>query len=519
MAAPEDEAARTEPAVTADEADVTAETGDVPRPLFEGAEHTAIGDAITLYFDQGRTVARDVRLRLPNGLALTYGQVVALAGDFYGIPEAPISDGRTADERRQRFGRAFDSLARKQESKAEATEILKIMEEEFAKVAEALREGRLPSQAYKELGDSLSAKWNQATGGGHAVPPWIPPGRYLNLASTNWDHFTTYARLAYQAGHGAALRQALSARSISDPERRRLALELAYAMNAFADHFLSDLFSTGHLRTPRKELYDTITPSTVGSLLARYMHDEDSHWGLAVRNRRGNRWKGYGDKRYGDTVASMTRNLVHDAVQLSADEVFGAYDRGHVPDDPDEYAALWVTADLRAAQDRNDRAHQAPMFVWDGKTVLRRKNLNDLGDFSWTDDWWGWSTLAWLRQNYAPAPPAFYLQAPRTAPRLDPDGWRRTQPIPPNWVDGNRVRYAVSFVNGLDESDTGPWTPWITLRGKYFPTLRDVPVDRTGRARARHVFRQFAVGDTYGEYVYVGELADNTTTTFIDETP
>src|ERR1041385_2729924 len=63
---------------------------------FEGGEHTAIGDSVLLHFsasDRG-TPAHEVKLTLPNGLKLTYGQIVALGGDFYGIPDAPISDGR-----------------------------------------------------------------------------------------------------------------------------------------------------------------------------------------------------------------------------------------------------------------------------------------------------------------------------------------------------------------------------------------------------------------------------------------
>ncbi|NJL50217.1 MAG: hypothetical protein HC909_00320 [Blastochloris sp.] len=123
-----------------------------------------------------------------------------------------------------------------------------------------------------------------------------------------------------------------------------------------------------------------------------------------------------------------------------------------------------------------------------------------------------------------PAASELLPAAAQTAPVIDPDGWRRNQPLPPNWVDGNRVRYAVSFARDLDESDTGPWSVWIVLRGQYFPTLRNVPVDPSGRAKKRCVFRQIAFPDgrggyTFGEYVFVGELADNTTTTFVDEKP
>ena len=65
-----------------------APTMKPPTLRFEGAEHTAIGDDTLLRFarDAASIPAREVQLHLPNGLALTYGQVIALGGDFYAIP-------------------------------------------------------------------------------------------------------------------------------------------------------------------------------------------------------------------------------------------------------------------------------------------------------------------------------------------------------------------------------------------------------------------------------------------------
>lgn len=83
-----------------------------PQLRFEGGEHTAIGDSTLLRFvkDAPAIPAWQVELHLPNGLALTYGQVVALGGDFYGIPDQPICEGATPVERVQRFSAAFNSL-------------------------------------------------------------------------------------------------------------------------------------------------------------------------------------------------------------------------------------------------------------------------------------------------------------------------------------------------------------------------------------------------------------------------
>ncbi|KVE37606.1 hypothetical protein [Burkholderia sp. BDU5] len=491
-------------------------TGSGRRERFEGGEHTAIGDSATLYFSASEPglPAWQVVLNLPNGLALTYGQIVALGGDFYGDPERPISDGSTAEDRVKRFTSAFDTLARLPASKDEATRILAVMQQEIDAANQAILDGVQPHEAYDKLGDKLSEQWNRITGGGSAVSPWIPMGRYLKLAATNWDHFGAWAVLAYKAGHAVALNQAIRAHGSGS----RRDLELAYAMNAFADHFLSDLFSGGHLRTPRKQLYQTVTPSDLGSLLSRFMHDEDCKFGLNVVNAYdeswhayGESWHAYGDKRYFDTVDVANRNHVNLIVQSSVDEVFESYLTGTAPT-PDAYAANTWLPDLRAVQDNTSTTNYSPLFVASGSTVLRRKNVNDLNDRHWTADWWGWSTYTLLR-NYEPNKPNGYLEAPTVAPTIQPNGWQSHTPVPPNWVDGAAVRYAFSYTNGLNQSYTGPWSPYAELDGNYFPTLT-VPDDPSGKAAGRNIFRQFRGGAP----TLIGSVAKGVTV-FVDKTP
>ena len=55
-------------------------------------------------------------LTLPNGVRLTFGDVIALAGDYYGIPDAPIADPSSSPEHvdagaLQRFKDAYSTLA------------------------------------------------------------------------------------------------------------------------------------------------------------------------------------------------------------------------------------------------------------------------------------------------------------------------------------------------------------------------------------------------------------------------
>ncbi|WP_285430817.1 phospholipase [Pseudomonas sp. fls2-241-R2A-110] len=363
-----------------------------PQLRFEGGEHTAIGDSTLLRFikDAPAVPASQVELHLPNGLALTYGQIVALSADFYGIPDQPAS----AAERIQRFNNAFNSLAVLPASNAEAKLILGVMQKEIAAVKQAIKDGKQPHEAYDALGDTLSEEWNRITGGGSVVSALFPLGRYLKLAANNADHFGEWALLAYIAGHAAALQHAVKAHNSGDEKQ----LELAYAMNAFADHYLTDLFSAGHLRVPRKQLAAVVTPSDLGSLITRFMHDEDSKFGLNVRNANGAQWRAYGDKRYFDDLSSANRAQVNLAVQVSADEVFAAYLSGIAPS-PGSFGALKNLPDLQAVL--NLAGNFSPLFRMDGNKVLRRKDVNNLNDTATVDDWWGWSTYLLLK-DYKP---------------------------------------------------------------------------------------------------------------------
>lgn len=367
-----------------------------PQLRFEGGEHTAIGDTTLLRFvkDAPAIPAAQVELHLPNGLALTYGQVVALGGDFYGIPDQPVSEGATPAERIQRFANAFNSLAMLPAANAEAKQILAVMQKEIAAVNQAIREGKQPHEVYDALGDTLSEEWNKITGGGSFVSALFPLGRYLKLAANNTDHFAEGALAAYIAGHTVAVQQAVLAKSSGDEKQ----LEIAYAMNAFADHYLTDLFSAGHLRVPRKQLAAVVTPSDLGSLITRFMHDEDSKFGLNVRNGNGDQWRAYGDKRYFDAIDSANRVQVNQAVQASADEIFATYLSGVAPS-PSNFSALKKLPDLQAVL--NPAGNFSPLFRVEGSKVLRRKDVNNLNDTATVDDWWGWSTYLLLK-DYTP---------------------------------------------------------------------------------------------------------------------
>jgi hypothetical protein len=487
--------------------------GDRP-PRFEGGEHTAIGDNVVLRFsvsDVG-TLAHQLPLEVQQGLSLTYGQILALAGDFYGVPIWPIADGVTSDDRMQRFRAAYGSLAAG--SVAEAKEILQIMQREIDAVNAALNRGESPADVYKRLGDGLNAAWNKATGGGGFVSDLIPFGRYLKLAWVNWDHFGDHAVLAYQAGHAVALEQAIAAHNSAIPTNAKAALVSAYAMNAFADHYLSDLFSAGHIRQPRREIYQTATSKLGANFCAKGMHDEESKYGVRVSSAEGGIWRAYGDKRYFDTVNIENKAMVDRAVQASATEIYDAFRLGEAPADPEKYAALRFVPDLKQAQDYRNNPLQnfAAMFIWNGDKVGRRDLINRLDQYTWDFFWTTGGTVFDLKTDYHPNNPAGFIAPPTAAPELDPVGWQSKEPIPPDWVSGNQVRYAVSFASLAFESTLGPSSSYITLQDKFEPRLR-VPTGPAG-VHMRRIYRQFV----NRPITYIGTIDDNVTDFFADTT-
>lgn len=370
----------------------------------EAAEHSWIGDQVTLRFDAGDAPARGLSLSAGSGgpgslyhdaRHVTYGQAVALGGDFYGRVGHPIS---TAPDPVAAFASAYESLIGSKPG--ETGSILAIMQKEINAVAAAASGGHDPSTVYAQLGDTLSAQWNKATGGGSLVSDWLPMGRYLALAAENWDHFGATAIAAYRAGHTVATRYAAGIKaSAGTPADKVSRLQHAYALNAFADHFLSDLFSAGHLRVPRKELFEQVTTplpgfsGSLGSLLARCMHDEDSLNGLRVHNARGETWVAYGDKRLLDSVGQANAVMVVRAVQTSASEVWDSY-AGATPSTA--FAALTLAPDLARVSDVSTRENSSPLFRLQGGVVARRGDVTNRGDFSWTTDWWGLTTYSLL---------------------------------------------------------------------------------------------------------------------------
>ncbi|KAI5827931.1 fucose-specific lectin [Schizophyllum commune Tattone D] len=347
---------------------------------FEYAEHSYIGDAIMLTLANGsRVPARNHRFTLRNGLSVTYGQINGLAGDFYGTTN-PISDGRTPQDQSTRFLAAYNKLAEPSSRQPqEARDILAVLQTEVDAVNEALQHHSDPSIAYAKL-PGVNTKLETLTIG---RPSDFPS--YLGLARINWDHFGQDARSTYNAGHLLALQTAVNGD-----------LSRAYTINAFADHFLEDSFSAGHLRTPRRGLHGTV--DLFADMCAKAMHDEDCAIGLSVRNPAGQSWTCFGDKRALDSDGRENLRLAIAAVQASADEIHTAFRTRVIP--PQSSYRAWTIAPTLASALGTQVL--SPLFRYTNSsqtTVERRRVITNRRIREFTTNWWYWSTYAEINNS------------------------------------------------------------------------------------------------------------------------
>jgi hypothetical protein len=383
------------------------QTGGI-QPHFDTAEHAIIVWGLKLQTEAGLLDAAKAALPVAtdSNFALTYGQFIALGGDFYGDPDHPVC---TSPSPVLQFWKNFNSMVN---ARAEVQAILAVASRyEFGPISSAVGQNRQPSGVYAAL-PTTPPHWvsdedrafDEATGG---TP--IQNGRYLNLAFTNFDHFGLDAISCYRTGHALAQATAAKAKAITDPNARAKALLNAYAINAFADHFLTDLFAAGHMRTPRRKLFETAANyvTQVGAgLCAKQMHDEDNKFGVWVTNAVGDSWVAYGDARYRDTWNSAGRVMVKAAVQASMDDIWQSFTHGAMTDPnataPLRYTASVITEIAQPAtgqRQRDDQRNWAPLFWWDPNrnVVMRRDVLFDPGNRAFCDQgfWpsqWGITT-------------------------------------------------------------------------------------------------------------------------------
>jgi Domain of unknown function (DUF4157) len=149
----------------------------------------------------------DAELPVGGGLVLTYGDLLAFGGDHF--KDFAELTGETS---------SAPGLAR-------------------LKKLQHLTENETKLKPAYEDADTISKEYAD---------------RYKNLALENVSHFSGggTALITWQKLHRQAVLDALEAGKQGDSG----ALGHTYAFNAFADHYLTDSFSSGHIRVPREQV-------------------------------------------------------------------------------------------------------------------------------------------------------------------------------------------------------------------------------------------------------------------------
>ncbi|TWU70523.1 hypothetical protein ED733_000582 [Metarhizium rileyi] len=365
-------------------------------PFFEGAEHDWLGNSVSLRgLDiEPRHVLQIFHRSDPSQFVwLSYGEICALAGDFYGT-YTPICYGEKHAGRAKLFLEAYDLL--KHEAMTTMKSLQELLRKEISMTSPPYPAGVQGSEKWRH--EPVSHKeWEKVTMNRNMKLP-----SFLALATINFDHFGEDAYNVYCSIHQLAIEQAAQGRSVDN-------LRAAYAMNAFADHFLQDLFSAGHLRTPRRALHDwkhyknreldrlarvavnfwqwRVFPTLwymSRDLLSKIMHDEESEIGLKVKGDYPTNdgkdtwttrtWKCYGDKRLHDDIDDENKSFCQKAVQASVDEVFEAWKTQKplpLPTDKDETFKFNLTRMRPVPCAQDEQALQPLAMVSDGRLTYR----------------------------------------------------------------------------------------------------------------------------------------------------
>ena len=320
--------------------------GDIARPaiikLLAGHE-TEYGPLINYLqtFDgmaslNGR-LTREECFKLHNGAMVSYGDVLGLAGDYY--QEWDDLDDTQLDPQNHDVKTKID----------EVHGILVAAHDVMDKTPLTKQEAVRDREAEDPGGGWFAA---------HA--PASPGGRSTILAKKNDTHFPPDGFRAWRKFHELAIATAIQGRKAKeigslDPTLENLpdalktpaisGLVSALKINAFADHFLTDMFSSGHMRTPRARMRADYNMAqgivTVSDILARLQHQEDGNQGLFCKFAMGGaqdvegksitNWYAMGDKQFADTRNATNRSICEAAVRRSIRDVILASVTGAYP--------------------------------------------------------------------------------------------------------------------------------------------------------------------------------------------
>lgn len=224
------------------------EAGNDKKGRYEAGEHQWLGMRGAEAACNGDAAKLEMLRKLPrlnDKRPITYGEIVALSGDFYGSAEELFQEKPA----RVSWWKGSNDL------------------------------DKLRAQFATELNWIADAKRHEKAGypDNTLSFAWVAKS-YLELAEDNVPHFGWHNVKRYCESHATALGYAVKADrpSVEDGNWLR-----AVFHNGFADHFLTDGFAAGHIRVPRQQIIEwaaTQKYSTkLAGLLSKVLHDQDGH--------------------------------------------------------------------------------------------------------------------------------------------------------------------------------------------------------------------------------------------------
>lgn len=319
---------------------------------FGSSEHVAIGEVVTL-----KGLPKDTPLFFKGITPVKFQHIVALAGDFYGVYGEAISlPGGTNEWKTERFKKAFNTLAQAGNEDQVRRIILEIEDE-----SRAIKLSGLPHHCYSNQMMEKNQAFKKIK---HDID---------KLLIDNSDHFFIHAEDAYRIGHTLALSEAKKAGQQKDLE----GLKRAYALDAFACHFLTDLFAAGHIRNQRGALENFLCSQLkfrknwakkLAGVLTGAQHEKDGNEGLNVSNQKGEHWRAYGDGCFFESKNKENQEKAFAAIQQSVDEIYQAYDH------PDSLTPSIVDQQIPHATPLNP----LPLYCIEGTSLFLHRGSNKI---------------------------------------------------------------------------------------------------------------------------------------------
>lgn len=398
---------------------------------YESGEHIFMGDQVVLKGLPTPPTGQTYQFTLDNGLKLSYGDIVAMP-DYYGDPNHQVSSDPTLEKRKEWFTHLYNSFSSYDVDYF--NKFWPIVQKERAQVLAALKAHQSVSKLYKSIiGKEL------------LTLEIVTNFKFFALAENCFDHFGHDAWIAYQAGHSVAIDTAITGYQIKSgandqanasckaaPNAQscldQLAIEklkLAYAENAYANHFLTDRLASSHMRTPFRALVTTRPIGALGAISGNFMHNEDGDFGIIVTNNSEKYWVAYGDDYYFSPENATHRAVIKQLLQQSADEVYQAYLNGYNPDPNSAtlYKALpqpIPAGTTVTVPGLGQLTQSAPLYKVVAGSVWERQDVNNRFDNHWTASW---STLQLLLSYHLKRPTALlkqYIQAHPSIAKLIP---------------------------------------------------------------------------------------------------